>query len=129
MVSVKTVWTSDNTDAADRVAIQHGYGQLLPARTMGAWVTDSPNSFSARPTSIRYRFHVSMAGAGKAGRGGKPVGFGKPDGIGKSAGAGRIGRTDPAGPGPGRRRTAVSAPPVAAVAVALVPSTAPGTTA
>jgi alpha-galactosidase len=30
---------------------------------MGAWVTDSPHSLTARPTSIRYRFHVSMAGA------------------------------------------------------------------
>ncbi|NEE21812.1 alpha-galactosidase, partial [Streptomyces sp. SID7499] len=57
------IWASDNTDAADRVAIQHGHGQLLPARTMGAWVTDSPNGHTARATSIRYRFHVSMAGA------------------------------------------------------------------
>ncbi|MEV6476151.1 alpha-galactosidase [Streptomyces sp. NPDC051657] len=57
------IWASDNTDAADRVAIQHGHSQLLPARTMGAWVTDSPNSHTARATSIRYRFHVSMAGA------------------------------------------------------------------
>ncbi|MFF3629753.1 glycoside hydrolase family 36 protein [Streptomyces sp. NPDC002164] len=56
------VWTSD-IDAADRVAIQHGHCQPLPARTMGAWVTDSPNSFTARPTSVRYRFHVSMTGA------------------------------------------------------------------
>ncbi|MEV5574228.1 alpha-galactosidase [Spirillospora sp. NPDC052269] len=57
------VWTSDNTDAADRVAIQHGFSQVLPARTMGAWVTDNPNALTARPTPLRYRFHVSMAGA------------------------------------------------------------------
>ncbi len=57
------VWTSDNTDPVDRIAIQHGHGQLLPARTMGAWVTDSPHAFTARATPIRYRFHVSMAGA------------------------------------------------------------------
>ncbi|MCZ9339038.1 alpha-galactosidase, partial [Streptomyces sp. TRM76130] len=34
------VWTSDNTDPADRLAIQHGFGQVHPARVMAAWVTD-----------------------------------------------------------------------------------------
>ncbi|MEU3218548.1 alpha-galactosidase [Streptomyces sp. NPDC006971] len=56
------VWTSD-IDAADRLAIRHGHCQPLPAGTMGAWVTDRPSSFTARPTSVRYRFHVSMTGA------------------------------------------------------------------
>ena len=37
------VWTSDNTDPLDRLAIQHGFSQLHPARVMAAWVTDSPN--------------------------------------------------------------------------------------
>ncbi|MFI6813833.1 alpha-galactosidase [Nonomuraea sp. NPDC050328] len=57
------IWTSDNTDAAQRLAIQHGYGHLYPAATMGAWVTDSPNAQTARITPLAFRFHVAMAGA------------------------------------------------------------------
>jgi alpha-galactosidase len=30
---------------------------------MGAWVTDSPNTATARETPLRFRFHVAMAGA------------------------------------------------------------------
>jgi alpha-galactosidase len=56
------VWTSDNTDPVDRVAIQHGFSQLYPAQVMGAWVTDSPNPATARATPLRFRFHVAMAG-------------------------------------------------------------------
>ncbi|MFG2076161.1 alpha-galactosidase [Nonomuraea maritima] len=56
------VWTSDNTDAVDRLGIQHGYGQLYPARTMAAWVTDSPNPLTGRLVPLRFRFHVAMAG-------------------------------------------------------------------
>ena len=56
------VWTSDNTDAVDRIAIQHGFSQLYPAQTMSAWVTDVPNPFTARSVPLRFRFHVAMAG-------------------------------------------------------------------
>ena len=56
------VWTSDNTDPVDRIAIQHGFGQLYPARVMAAWVTDSPGAFTGRATPLRFRFHVAMAG-------------------------------------------------------------------
>jgi alpha-galactosidase len=56
------VWTSDNTDPVDRLAIQHGYGQLYPARTMAAWVTDNPGHFTGRSTPLAFRFHVAMAG-------------------------------------------------------------------
>ncbi|MFJ9609066.1 alpha-galactosidase [Kitasatospora sp. NPDC101176] len=56
-------WTSDNTDPVDRIAIQHGFGQLLPAQSMAAWVTDSPNGLTGRATPLRFRFHVAMAGA------------------------------------------------------------------
>lgn len=52
-------WTSDNTDPVDRIGIQHGFSQLFPAQTMAAWVTDAPH----RPTPLRFRFHVAMAGA------------------------------------------------------------------
>ncbi|MGK3201859.1 alpha-galactosidase [Amycolatopsis sp. MEPSY49] len=56
------VWTSDNTDALDRLRIQHGYSQLYPARAMSAWVTDNPNFVTGRSVPLRFRFHVAMAG-------------------------------------------------------------------
>jgi melibiase-like protein len=40
------VWTSDNTDALDRLEIQHGFTQLYPPLVLGAWVTDSPNPYT-----------------------------------------------------------------------------------
>ncbi|WP_405486764.1 alpha-galactosidase [Streptomyces sp. NBC_00096] len=57
------VWTSDNTDPVDRIAIQDGFSQLFPALVMAAWVTDSPNVSTGRRTPLRFRFHVAMAGA------------------------------------------------------------------
>jgi alpha-galactosidase len=56
-------WTSDNTDPVDRIAIQHGYGQVYPALTMGAWASESPNPLTRRLAPVRFRFHVAMAGA------------------------------------------------------------------
>ncbi|MFB7025707.1 MULTISPECIES: alpha-galactosidase [unclassified Streptomyces] len=56
------VWTSDNTDAVDRLAIQHGFSQLYPAGVMSAWVTDSPNPLTGRVVPIPFRFHSAMAG-------------------------------------------------------------------
>ncbi|WP_214411667.1 alpha-galactosidase [Sphaerisporangium fuscum] len=56
------VWTSDNTDALDRVEIQHGFSQLYPTRVMAAWVTDSPNPITGRELPLDFRFHVAMAG-------------------------------------------------------------------
>ncbi|MER5967613.1 alpha-galactosidase [Streptomyces sp. NPDC002057] len=56
------VWTSDNTDAVDRLTIQHGFSQLYPAGVMSAWVTDSPNPLTGRAVPLRFRFHSAMAG-------------------------------------------------------------------
>lgn len=57
------VWTSDNTDPLDRLAIQHGFSQIHPARVMAAWVTDSPNAMlNQRASSLRFRFVSAMAG-------------------------------------------------------------------
>ncbi|KUN03096.1 alpha-galactosidase [Streptomyces yokosukanensis] len=57
------VWTSDNTDPLDRLAIQHGFTQIHPARVMAAWVTDSPNTqLNGRVSSLRFRFVSAMAG-------------------------------------------------------------------
>ncbi|RZB14780.1 alpha-galactosidase [Streptomyces sp. F001] len=57
------VWTSDNTDPLDRLAIQDGFSQIHPARVMAAWVTDSPNTqLNGRASSLRFRFVSAMAG-------------------------------------------------------------------
>ncbi|MEV6117105.1 alpha-galactosidase [Streptomyces sp. NPDC052109] len=57
------VWTSDNTDPLDRLAIQHGFTQVHPATVMAAWVTDSPNTqLNGRVSSLRFRFASAMAG-------------------------------------------------------------------
>ncbi|MEU6998030.1 alpha-galactosidase [Nonomuraea sp. NPDC046570] len=56
------VWTSDNTDARDRQAIQQGYSYLYPAGAMSCWVTDRANAITGRVVPLRYRFHVAMAG-------------------------------------------------------------------
>ena len=62
LARVDQVWTSDNTDALDRLRIQHGYSQLYPARAMSAWVTDNPNFVTQRSIPLLFRFHVAMAG-------------------------------------------------------------------
>jgi alpha-galactosidase len=60
---VQQVWTSDNTDAWDRVAIQEGFGQVYAPIAMMAWVTDSPNPLTRRVLPLSYRFHVAMSGS------------------------------------------------------------------
>ena len=40
---VDEVWTSDNTEAFDRLRIQEGFSQAYAAKFMSAWVTDVPN--------------------------------------------------------------------------------------
>jgi alpha-galactosidase len=55
-------WTSDNTDALDRLRIQDGFSQVYPPNVMAAWVTDSPNYLTGRLIPLRFRFHVAMAG-------------------------------------------------------------------
>jgi alpha-galactosidase len=57
------VWTSDNTDALDRIAIQEGFSQAWCAQSMMAWVTDSPNPLTRRRLPLSFRFHVAMAGS------------------------------------------------------------------
>jgi alpha-galactosidase len=62
MARTDQVWPSDNTDAHDRLEIQHGFGQLYPASVMSCWVTDSPNPMTGRTVPLRYRCHVAMCG-------------------------------------------------------------------
>ena len=56
------VWTSDNTDPFDRLAIQYGISHAYEPGVMMAWVTDSPNWVNNRSTSLVYRFLSSMQG-------------------------------------------------------------------
>lgn len=50
-------WTSDNTDALDRLSIQEGYSYLYPIKYMRAWVTDKHRA------SLSFRTHCSMCGS------------------------------------------------------------------
>jgi alpha-galactosidase len=56
------VWTSDNTDAADRLQIQYGYSRAHSPRVMTNWVTDVPNDQTGRIAPLEFRFHVAMQG-------------------------------------------------------------------
>jgi alpha-galactosidase len=59
---VDEFWTSDNTEAFDRLRIQEGFSQAYAAKFMSAWVTDVPN-MNGRSTPLQYRFLVAMQGA------------------------------------------------------------------
>jgi alpha-galactosidase len=56
------VWTSDNTDPLDRLAIQEGYTHAFAPKTMVAWVTDNPDGINHRATPLAFRFHCAMLG-------------------------------------------------------------------
>ena len=55
-------WTSDNTDARERVFMQWGASQFYPACTMAAHVTAVPNHQTHRSTPLKYRFDVAFSG-------------------------------------------------------------------
>jgi alpha-galactosidase len=57
------VWPSDNTDPFDRLIIQDGFTYAYTPAVMMAWVTDSPNWFNGRSTSLTYRFLSAMQGS------------------------------------------------------------------
>ncbi|MGA8030562.1 MAG: alpha-galactosidase [Bryobacteraceae bacterium] len=59
---VDEFWTSDNTEAFDRLRIQEGFSEGYAAKFMSAWVTDVPN-MNGRSTPLQYRFLVAMQGA------------------------------------------------------------------
>ena len=59
---VEQVWTSDNTEALDRLSIQDGFTHAYAPKVMMAWVTDVPN-FNKRSTPLKYRFLVAMNGS------------------------------------------------------------------
>lgn len=56
------VWTSDNTDAFDRLFIQEGFSYVYCAKIMEAWVTNELNWVNHRQLPLKYRFHSAMMG-------------------------------------------------------------------
>ncbi|MCA0981194.1 alpha-galactosidase [Exiguobacterium aestuarii] len=59
---VEQVWTSDNTDALDRLTIQEGFSYAYNAKMMSCWVTDAPNWLNNRSLPLGYRFVSAMQG-------------------------------------------------------------------
>lgn len=55
-------WTSDNTDAVDRLKIQYGTSLVYPLSTIGSHVSAVPNHQVNRITPLEMRGHVSMSG-------------------------------------------------------------------
>ncbi len=56
------VWTSDNSDAIDRLEIQYGTSFAYPVSTMGAHVSTVPNHGNARVTPLTTRGIVAYFG-------------------------------------------------------------------
>lgn len=56
------IWTSDDTDAIERLSIQKGTSLLYPCATMGAHVSAVPNHQMGRITPLKTRGVVAMMG-------------------------------------------------------------------
>ncbi len=55
-------WTSDNTDAYQRIFIQWGDSHFYPAIAQASHVSASPNHQTGRIVPLKYRFDVAMTG-------------------------------------------------------------------
>ncbi|MDD3336096.1 MAG: alpha-galactosidase [Eubacteriales bacterium] len=55
-------WTSDDTDAVERVGIQWGTSIVYPCSTMGAHVSAVPNHQIGRVTTMDFRGNVALSG-------------------------------------------------------------------
>ncbi|WP_336781676.1 alpha-galactosidase [Paenibacillus illinoisensis] len=55
-------WTSDNTDAVERLKIQYGTSLVYPVSTIGAHISAVPNHQVHRETSLKFRGDVAMSG-------------------------------------------------------------------
>ena len=55
-------WTSDDTDAVERLRIQYGTSLCYPTSAMGAHVSAVPNHQAGRVTSLRMRGDVALGG-------------------------------------------------------------------
>ena len=56
------VWSSDDTDPIERLAIQGGLSYLYPPSTMGAHVSAAPHQQTLRQTPLSTRFNVAAFG-------------------------------------------------------------------
>lgn len=56
------IWTSDNTDAIDRLRIQEGTALIYPLSSMGAHVAACPSHTNSRTTPFETRGLVSLPG-------------------------------------------------------------------
>jgi alpha-galactosidase len=56
------IWTSDNTDAIDRISIQLGTSLAYPPSAMGAHLSEVPNHQTGRTVPVAVRGHVAMMG-------------------------------------------------------------------
>ncbi len=56
------IWTSDDTDAIERIKIQYGTSLCYPASSMGAHVSDCPNHILGRTTPFATRGDVALVG-------------------------------------------------------------------
>jgi len=56
------IWTSDDTDAVERLKIQYGTSIVYPISTMGSHVSAVPNHQVHRKTSLKMRGDVAMSG-------------------------------------------------------------------
>lgn len=55
-------WTSDDTDAVERLKLQYGTSIVYPASAMGAHVSAVPNHQTGRVTGLKMRGDVALAG-------------------------------------------------------------------
>lgn len=55
-------WTSDDTDAVERIKVQYGTSMVYPVCAMTAHVSAVPNHQTGRSTSLDFRHHVAMSG-------------------------------------------------------------------
>lgn len=56
------IWTSDDTDAVERMSIQYGTSFFFPVATMGAHVSITPNHQTGRSEPLSTRANVAMFG-------------------------------------------------------------------
>lgn len=55
-------WTSDNTDALQRIYMQWGTSYFFPAIAMASHISATPNHQTLRTTPLKFRADVAMAG-------------------------------------------------------------------
>lgn len=56
------IWTSDDTDAYERIRVQEGAQTLYPLSSLGAHVSVCPNHVTGRIVPFKTRGHIALAG-------------------------------------------------------------------